>query len=389
MRRYGWLLGLIMALGVVAWLFTPEAMVRPQAAPHALPSDRPHAADTLPAVRPPSAGISGTAATNGDSPAIAACTSAYRDAMRTRLELAEASTDARTQLIAAALAQMLYEDPEESAVRSGTALARARELAPEDMLVAWTAAISCYPAIGCDRGEAVNELLRLDGNNAAAWLFALSEATLRQDHVAIDKALDAAARAPRYDSHFGELPLAAMAWMRTVPYPRECRQVAAELGRHLDLARPATSDDHRASLAAPMMSVEPFSGVVRACKPDDAGASPRRVRDCIAVYARMAGSDALITREVALKMLVQYTANLPEGVQWRERMRAQEWLMEQVRFRQVPTDWMMGMFALGEVPMLEATLARTGRWPPPRGWLPRNPRARALITTGRPPPGEQ
>ncbi|HWI24386.1 MAG TPA: hypothetical protein VNS59_05630 [Lysobacter sp.] len=344
-------------------------------------------ADTLPAVRPPSAGISGTAATNGDSPAIAACTSAYRDAMRTRLELAEASTDARTQLIAAALAQMLYEDPEESAVRSGTALARARELAPEDVLVAWTAAMSCYPDIGCDRGEAVSDLLRLDRDNAAAWLFALSDATLRQDHAAIDKALDAAARAPRYDSHFGDLPLAAMEWMRAVPYPRECKQAAEGLGRHLGLARPAARDDYIAMLAMPMMSVESFLGIVRACKPDDAEASPRRARDCAAVYARMAGSNALITRQLALTMLVQYTSNLPEGAQWRERMRAQQWLMEQMRFRRRPKGWATEQFTQGEVPMLEATLEQEDRWPPPAGWLPHDPRARALVTTGQLPPG--
>lgn len=386
MRRYGRLLGLIVALGVVAWLFVPDAMVRPQAAPHASPSDRPHLADRLPSMRPPSAGIAKTAATNGDSPA-AACTSTYQDAIRARLESPEASTDAHTQLIAAALAQRLYEDPEESAVRSGTALARARELAPEDLLVAWTAAMSCYPDIGCDRGEAVSDLLRLDRGNAAAWLFALSDATLREDHAAIDKALDAAARAPGYDSHFGDLPLAAMEWMRAVPYPRECKQTAAGLGRHLGLARPATRDDHIAMLAVPMMSVESFLGIVRACKPDDADASPKRVRDCVTVYARMAGSDALITRELALTMLVQYTSDRPEGAQWRERMRAQQWLMEQMRFRRMPKGWATRQFTQGEVATLEATLEQEGHWPPPAGWLPHGPRARALVTTGQLPPG--
>jgi hypothetical protein len=141
-------------------------------------------------------------------------------------------------------------------------------------------------------------------------------------------------------------------------------------------------------VAVPMLSVEPLSGIVRLCRPDDAAASTQRVRDCVAVYTRMAGSDTLVARRIALRMLVQYTADQADGVQWRERLRAQEWLMEQgLRLPRASAGWAAGQFTLGEVPMLQATLERSGRWPPPAGWLPRNPRDRALVTTGRPPSG--
>jgi hypothetical protein len=389
MRRYGWLLGLGLALLGIAW-FANRSAARPEISPDgptpAAPATHPVGAEPRTATLP-SASLAAMA-DEGDSPAAVACTRAYHHAMRTHLDSPDAGGDARTQLVAAALAPMLYaEYPEEAHIRVGTALVRARELAPDDALVAWTTGLACYPQVGCDREEALGHLLQLEADNAAAWQLALADAVLREDAAAADAALAAAARASRYDSHFGELPLAVMAWLRAVPYPRECRQAAAELGARWHLARPATQGDHIVAMAIPTIGIEPFSGVVRACRPDEASAPPQRKRDCTALLAWMAKADALVTRNIALPTLVQYATGEGDGAAWRERLRRQQWLMERA-MRSPPTlaDWADG-YARGEVPMLEARLERAGRWPPPASWLPRDPRVRALVTTGRPPPG--
>lgn len=116
---------------------------------------------------------------------------------------------------------------------------------------------------------------------------------------------------------------------------------------------------------------------------------PSRRPTCIAVLAHMASGSEMIDQVIGLHLGIPLVADTAESVAWRERLRRLIWLHQRFpgqRGQPLPPDWFARMFERGEMPALESWLAERGlRTDPPPGWLPDNPRQRALILAGRPP----
>ena len=336
-----------------------------------------------------------------DSVVLAAWSRDVRLALRAQARLLAGRADGRSQLAAAWLLQMArnHDEGQDNARTEDDAalaalLVRAGELAPDDALVAWLELAGCpTPQPTCRPEHALGRLQRLEAENSATWLAALEDAVEGGDQDAIDRTLDLAGRASHYDSYWGEAGYFLDATLAGAPLPPRSAAVLAAQRRQAGGAAAPSDTDERSIMAMGMASAVGMPGLaplMRNCRPDRIALTPSRRSSCLAVAVRLAGSDTLLGRRIGLGLAVRLAADAPVGAAWRERLRRFLWLEEQVRGvgYQSLSGYAQSVWRLGEVAALQAWATSVGRpLTPPPGWLPRNREDRALVTTGRPPPG--
>lgn len=332
--------------------------------------------------------------------AMAAWEQAYRTTIRRHLEQRAAAGDVHAQLTLALMTLApsgALSDPSAlerrdgaEAARRSEALARALEMAPDDPLVAWHVAEDCsYRRIGCDKQAAWQRLRELDADNAAVWLLGLDALLESGDVEALDLQLALFADADRFDNLLAATGRLLAEQLVGIPMPEPGTGLRQAMGQRLGLDRPLTAEEFRYLPTMEIWTAQTIAAVgpVQACVGVAAMADPAL---CNRVGARLSTGSSLVERAIGLVLQVQLTAGHPEGPRWREALRRHYWQSERlmaIAGETPPPGYLHRMLADGEVNALEWRLARTGMSEPPPGWLPVNPRHRALVTTGRPPPG--
>lgn len=135
---------------------------------------------------------------------------AYTQARRDLYDALRNDSSPRVQVLAGRI-YLSDDDVTPSALRPKRedVVARAAQLAPDDAFVQWMAADQgSYASSQCGptrwpEAEVAN-LVRLEGDNAGAWQFAVALAHAKGDQAALDDALARMAAAPRADDHLGE-----------------------------------------------------------------------------------------------------------------------------------------------------------------------------------------
>lgn len=284
---------------------------------------------------------------------------------------------------------------EEQGHASRQAFERARALAPGNRDVRWLAATHCGAATACM--EMQQALLEAEPDNAAAWLMALGWAEMRKDPAAAERAFERAAQATGYDRHPGANHLAMLDAFAGIRMPAACMVpgVLAELRRDLAGVGDVQATDFVLAWSMATTQMPATAGIRSRCqiKADEPRDGERRAA-CGRILEKMAASDTLFERGIALSLLVQLTADGPDAAQWRERYRQFQWMQAQMTdpalqgpqgilvMRQLE----MEDYIIEELPAIQAALEASGRWPPPADWLPRDEHARSLVVSGGPPP---
>ncbi|MCF7222906.1 hypothetical protein [Marilutibacter chinensis] len=328
---------------------------------------------------------------------------AYRSAIRRHLEARAAAGDAHAQLTLALVTlapggglsdpTALERRGDAEAARRAASLARALDMAPDDPLVAWHVAEDCgHRLSSCDMQAALQRLRELDADNAAVWLPGLDKLLESGDVEALDRQLALFADAGRFDDLLASTGRLLAGQLADVPIPDPGADLRQGIGERMGLGRPMTVEELRYVPALGVWmeqaAAATTTGLSRACIGPAALADPAL---CRRAAARMGAGSSLVERAVGLVLQVQLTADRPEGARWREALRRHYWQYEQLMASAggaSPPGYLRRILADGEVAALEWRLARVGQAEPPAGWLPSNPRHRALVTTGRPPPGD-
>jgi hypothetical protein len=278
------------------------------------------------------------------------------------------------------------------AVRSGAEWQAARRRWPHDPDIAWHAAGSCSARYGCDEEEALQHLLSLEQDNAAAWLYA-TVAWSRHDKEAYDAALARAAASPHYAPRIGSVFLRLQPLLAAVPVADECVRAddAADLAKSLGHA--PTADDWASvealSLEFAFNTFTSYSAFSGCHLPAGRPLPARRRSDCIAALSWLGNGDTLVERNIALPLLIQLVGGTPEGMAYRERYRRLLYLWLAVPRSGLLAGDPMQILDAGEIEMLRRSAIAQHRWPPPDDWLPESRRHRMLVTQGGlPPDGE-
>ena len=157
---------------------------------------------------PPSSSGSESVATEAADPDADDFQSRWKSEQLALFDHLRADPSSRMQVLSADL--YLSDDDLPLRPKVGEVMARAVPMAPDDTFVQWRAAnagnywnSSCGPV---ERPEAeVANLIRLESDNAAAWVYAVALASAIGDQDGVDSALSRLAVAPRADDHFIEL----------------------------------------------------------------------------------------------------------------------------------------------------------------------------------------
>ena len=334
-------------------------------------------------------------------------TQASREATRQHLRAVAAQGDARSLLAASMLwsgfGGLADDGPQLQAKPAQETRAwfdAARRAHPRDVLVAWIEASDCNGlSDNCNAREALQFLLQAEPRNAAVQLQALSAAEKRGDRKAVDGYWQAAAAASIYDSHTLEIGRLLHATMAGVEQPPLEPRLAKAMGVWFALDRPATAQDFAdvgligMSVALAMPGLLP---VTRECTAGKlAAASLERQAECERVLELLAADEStLLAPMIALPKLVELSTDSAEGKAWREQLRQFYWVYENMQQRlpglspggPLPAGYGTWFMTEGELSAMHKALAHY-RVPQqaPAGWLPRTPRYRALVSTGREP----
>jgi hypothetical protein len=312
-------------------------------------------------------GSAAVTSTTGEQ-AFARCQRDYQSALRSRIEALAASGDTHDRLGVALLAQLQLDKNATDYRRSLDAVV---EAAPDAILAAWLRAHACGLEQGCDANAAAQHLVQLEPDNGAAWLPALELAMRADDIIRAEFLLQQAARAKRFDLHWGETAQLARKAIGTPASTPTCTAAAAAIGEALELGRPGTPDDLALATASSAPVLPAFHYFFALCPLHEAIPSSR-LSACRRVLQRMADSDTLLARMVGLRGLATHAATEGERTRWREELRNAEWMQSQggplLRAAHLPLAWEQG-----EVPVLIALLEESGRWPAPAGWAPDHP----------------
>ncbi len=302
-------------------------------------------------------------------PRVQRCEEDFQAAAKARIAELARSDSARDQAAAALFDFMPggapIPDPTHQSKRL-TALAKAN---PDDRVLAWAAAVRCGHGQPCERA-AVERVLRVDGDNMAAWLFAMDRALGRNDEAEADALLHRAARAPRLQLFWREPGLLAIDALSGLQVP-SCEAAREDMGRALGLDGPMGTDDLATVFALATAAAVPMPlGATRMC-PRRGSVPAARVPACRAVFARMAEGDELISRALGISRMRAWARTPAERAAWKERQRDFLWLQQEAHELRRASRIRM-MLEHGEAPFLQALLEEQGRWPAPAGWLPEN-----------------
>ncbi|QOY62814.1 hypothetical protein INQ40_00340 [Lysobacter sp. H21R4] len=207
--------------------------------------------------------------------------------------------------------------------------ARARQLGPTDPLVAWVEVTDCH-VLGCDRDAAIARLLQVDGDNAAAHLWANGVAMESGDPRAAREHLHAAAVAPRYQPHSGPLLSLLLDARAGAPVPAMDPRTAAGMQAATGTGTAADWMAMQALGQWAAIALAPMQGVSRFCAPGSAqlARDPGLRADCKAVLSRLAADDSTLPyAEMATRLLIGLDPGLTG--QWTPRLRQLAWWREQ------------------------------------------------------------
>jgi len=307
------------------------------------------------------------------SPCEAARTAALQAARAQLRPDAAADQAFNAALLDDVLAMQSLDSPDEDVWQQ----ARARW--PDDLDIAWLAARNCH-APHCDEDAALDHLLALDGDNAAAWMLAMDTARGRGDATAYAALLHRAAAARIYDARVGVVfvhlqPLFAA--MPTISCARDDVAVTHYLGHPPSHLEWAAAEASTMELAFEMPGV----GALSDCRPVARAMPAAQRADCLALARRLAAADTLLEHIVGLSLVVQLSPDGPQRDEARERYRQAHWLLF-VAGRLPQEHSIDPWLQQGEVNRLQARATAAGLWPPPPDWLPAGEQARALVLTG-------
>ena len=336
-----------------------------------------------------------------------AWTKASREATRQHLRAVAAQGDARSLLASSmlwsgfgGLADDALQFQARPAQETRAWFDTARRIRPRDVLVAWIEASDCAGlSDSCDPRGALQFLLQAEPRNAAVQLLALATADELGDRKAADGYWQAAAAASIYDAHTLEIGRLLHATMAGVEQPPLDARLAQAMGVWFGLNRSATARDFAdvgligMSAALTMPGLSP---VTRECKAGQlASASLERQTECERVLELLSADESmLLAPMVGLTKLVELSGDSPEGKAWREQLRQFYWVYENMQQRlpglssggPLPAEYGTWFMTEGELSAMRKALAHYGvPQQAPAGWLPRTPRYRALVSTGREP----
>lgn len=289
------------------------------------------------------------------------CERDYQHVLQSRARSLAASGNVRERIGAAML--MITTARDDSLLLRRQLLAEAVEQAPRDSLAAWLRANECRSDDACDAAAAVNHLLRLEPDNAAAWLTAIAMAMDRDDLTQADALLQKAAHAERFDVHSGETAQLVADAIGPIASTPACEQAADTIATVLELDRPGTPDNMALATANAVsaMAMPPFLGFLKLC-PTGRAVPPERLPACRAVYARMAASKELLSLMIGVRGMAAHAATPAERTLWGERLRSTDLMLKQgsslLRVSHLRLVW-----EEGEVPVLAALLEDAGGWP--------------------------
>ena len=334
-----------------------------------------------------------------------AWTKASREAIRQHLRAVAAQGDPRSLLAAsmlwsgfAGLADDAPQPQVKPAQETRAWFDAARRTRPRDVLVAWIEASDCAGfSDNCDPRGALQFLLQEEPQNAAVQLLALADADKRGDRKATDAHWQAIASASTYDPHTLEISRLLHSTMAGVEQPPLDSRLAQAMGTWFGLNRPATTQDFAdiGTIAlSTALALPGFAPVTRECKVEKlVSASLNRQAECERMLELLAADEStLIGPLIGLPKLVVLSGDSPEGKAWREQLRQLYWIYENAQQHMagmtsggpLPAEYGTWFMTEGELPAMRRLLAHYGLpMQAPAGWLPREPRYRALVSTGR------
>lgn len=227
-------------------------------------------------------------------------------------------------LLAAALQTHMQRWAEESARGAASTdpalslMARAQAAAPQAAQIAWVALQMCVITPGCERAPYAQRLRALDPANALVQTYDIDDAWRRGDTEAMDRLLAEAAAAKRYSDYFtGTVVRVYDALTRVAP-------PAGAEDAHYDVA------DTRAAWAQALVAgvnFPPMQGVVRACKPEDAGpAWPTRRASCHRIGELLEQGDSFLLSRFGLRLQAWAAVDERERTEVQDRLRRQAWI---------------------------------------------------------------
>lgn len=277
---------------------------------------------------------------------------------------------------------MSRQDHASAARQRDEAIAAAGRADPRDALAAWLEATECRTPTVCDAAAARARLQALQPDNAAVWLLELEALKESGDAAAIDRALEAAAVAPRYDDHGQSIVAATHRALLAarLPVPDAALLHAAHrAGLFGPAPTPPTAHtalETHALIRGAHAQSPAFAGHV--CGADRPMASTRRAH-CMALLDTLANGPSLLDRSMGAALLMRHTRGTPAQARWREAMRRHYWRQEFVRMHGDPA-FIASRMTLTEIAAIEAWQRRNGiAVEPPPGWLPRNAAMRARV----------
>lgn len=334
-----------------------------------------------------------------------AWTKASREAIRQHLRAVAAQGDPRSLLAASMLwsgfAGLADDAPQpqiKPAQETRAWFDAARRARPRDVLVAWIEASDCKGlSDSCNAREALQFLLQAEPQNAAVQMLAVAAANKRGDDKSIDGFWQAITTASIYDAHTLDIGQLLHATMADVDLPPVDPRLAQAMGLQFGLNRPATAQDFAEVGVIGMWAAQAmpgFSPVTRECRVEKlASASLNRQAECERVLELLSADEStLFGPMIGLSKLVELSGDSAEGKAWREQLRQFYWIYENAQQHMVgvapgyplPAEYGAWLMTEGELPAMRKLLAHYGLpIQAPAGWLPREPRYRALVSTGR------
>jgi hypothetical protein len=376
-RRIRWAAGIALGAALLAaWLWrhdraataSPPATGRHEEPTHASATDAVPArrASTLASTADRVSAVPANADdASPDDPRIERCHGDYLAAIPARTAALEASAEPRDRLGAALLRQTFAGVLPGLGDSATAGFAAAVERDPDDALAAWLYAAHC--GAGCDQYGAIGHWLKLEPDNAAAWLAALDAAMRRDDLRSAETLLRKAAAAPRIDLRWGEVAQLARRAIGTPAMTPACKQAAKALGARIGLDRPATPADMAILTANAMPPLPTLRGFLELC-PLQKAIPADRLPACQSVFRLMARNDLLLLHLVGLQGLSIH-AGATERASWVRQWHDAQWMRQQAPLffkpEHVPLAWEQG-----EVAVMIALLQEAGRWPAPQDWQP-------------------
>lgn len=334
---------------------------------------------------------------------------ASQAAIQKHLRALAARNDARSLLAAAMLSNGFRPADSEEPATSGKPSPQtqawfdaARRIRPRDALVAQVEANSCGQlSENCNVPEALAYLLQAEPRNAAVQLSAMTAAE-RGGDAAADTYWQAAAKADTYVPNLLAVSQLLHASMQGVEYPPLEPKLAHAMGVWWALQRPATPSDFADAGAIGMVaatSLPALGSLTRRCKPSAVEAAGGALRNqCEHVLALLAADQSnAISPMVGLSYMVQIKGDSEAGKSWRERLRQFYWVYENAMLcligtsgGPIPSEYGGWFMREGEIAAMRKLIAHFGLpAQAPAGWLPKEPRYRALVSTGKAPAGAQ